>query len=143
MTKIPITAAGLNLYPSSGDEEDLFCWLIVSFLCGKRIQQAVAVSAYHAIVETHKINSVEKMAACGHRLLVTMLGEGRYVRYDESTATRLTALCRKLIDHYDGRVSELVQRSLDSKDLTRRLQEFDGIGPKTAGIFVREVLAIQ
>jgi endonuclease III len=83
------------------------------------------------------------MAACGHRQLVTMLGEGRYVRYDESTATRLTALCRKLIDHYDGQVSELVQRSLDSKDLARRLQEFDGIGPKTYEIFTREVLAIQ
>jgi len=139
MEKIPITAASLNLNPSTGDEEDLFCWLIVSFLCGKRIQQDVAVSAYRAIVEAHKINSVEKMAACGHRQLVIMLGEGHYVRYDESTATRLTALCRKLIDHYDGQVSKLVQRSLDSKDLTRRLQEFDGIGPKTAEIFMREL----
>jgi endonuclease III len=143
MTKIPITAASLNLNPSSGDEEDLFCWLIASFLCGKRIQQEVAVSAYHAIVGTQRINSVEKMAAYSHRQLVTMLGEGRYVRYDESTATRLTALCRKLIDHYDGQVSELVQRSLDSKDLARRLQEFEGIGPKTSEIFMREVLAIE
>lgn len=143
MTKLPISAASLNLNPSSGDEEQLFRWLIASFLCGKRIQQEVAVSAYRAIVETHKINSVRKMVACTHRQLVFILGEGRYVRYDESTASRLTLLCGKLIDHYDGQVSELVRRSTDSKDLARRLQDFDGIGPKTAEIFMRQISAIQ
>lgn len=139
LTKAQITADSLNLDPGASDENDLFCWLVASFLSGKRIQQEIALSAYRVIVDVHQITSVKKMAALTHRQLVSMLGEGRYVRYDESTATRLSALCRKLIEQYEGKVSEIIKRSTDAQDLSKRLQEFDGIGPKTAEIFLREI----
>jgi endonuclease III len=134
-----LTAEFLNLHLGQLNERDLFCWLIASFLSGKRIQQAVAQSAYRVIVEVHHVDDVGKLAACSHRQLVSMLGQGRYARYDESTATRLTALSQKLIAQYGGRVSELVRSGLAANDLAKRLQEFDGIGPKTAEIFLREL----
>jgi 3-methyladenine DNA glycosylase/8-oxoguanine DNA glycosylase len=71
-----------------------------------------------------------------------MLGEARYVRYDESTATRLLALARKIDDEYAGKVSHLFSASEDRTEVMRRLRDFDGIGPKTAEIFMREMDAL-
>lgn len=136
--KQQVSAQELGLAPSSWRERDLFAWLIASFLFGKRIQQDIAAAAYRVIVEKHRIDSVQKMTACSHRQLVSMLGEGRYVRYDESTATRLAALCARLQTDYGGSVRQLLERSTDAKDLAIRLQAFNGIGPKTAEIFVSE-----
>lgn len=138
MKKSQITAHELQLNPAQHAERDLFAWLIASFLFGKRIQQAVALAAYRVIVEKHHLDSVGKMQRCTHRQLVSMLGEGHYARYDESTATRLVALCKGIEQDYGGQVSELVRCSVDRPDCAKRLQVFDGIGPKTAEIFLRE-----
>ena len=67
-----------------------------------------------------------------------MLGQARYVRYDLSTAERLLKLSRKLIDDYDGTLTTLRKRSPSEEDFARRLAEFEGIGPKTVEIFMRE-----
>jgi|TARA_Y100001949_G_scaffold174175_1_gene181126 endonuclease III len=67
-----------------------------------------------------------------------MLGEGRYVRYDESTAERLLKLCNKLNSEYGGKLGNMREQSKDRKDLEKRLGEFEGIGPKTVEIFMRE-----
>jgi endonuclease III len=69
---------------------------------------------------------------------VNLLGEGHYVRYDESTAERLLAMCRKLEHDYDGKLSQLREQSESLAEAKRRLQEFAGVGPKTAQIFLRE-----
>jgi endonuclease III len=137
MNKSPIDAPALGLNPASHRERDLFAWLIASFLLGKRIQQSIALAAYRGIVETHRIDSLYKLSGCSHRQLVTLLGQARYVRYDESTATRLLALGKLFEADYDGQVAELMKRSADRQDCARRLQAFDGIGPKTAEIFLR------
>jgi len=137
-TKHQASALELGLSPASGQERDLFAWLIASFLFGKRIQQDIAVAVYRVIVEKHGIDNVQRMVACTHRQLVSMLGEGRYVRYDESTTTRLTALCTGLQRDYGGQVGQILAQSADAKELAIRLQAFSGIGPKTAEIFVRE-----
>lgn len=136
--KPQISAQELGLDPASRHEKDLFAWLIASFLFGKRIQQHIAKSAYQVIIENNQVDTVQKMSACSHRQLVSMLGEGRYARYDESTATRLTALCAGINQNYGGEVRNLMVASADQRELAMRLQAFDGIGPKTAEIFIRE-----
>jgi endonuclease III len=136
--KAQIDAHELGLEPSKGGERDLFAWLVASFLFGKRIQQDIAKAAYQVIVEKHQIDTVAKMAACTHRQLVSMLGEGRYSRYDESTATRLTALCKGIQRDYQGSVKQLIEQSADKQELSTRLQAFVGVGPKTAEIFIRD-----
>ena len=67
-----------------------------------------------------------------------MLGEGHYTRYDESTAERLLKLCAKLNSEYGGKLGNLREQSKDRRDLEKRLAEFEGVGPKTVEIFMRE-----
>jgi 3-methyladenine DNA glycosylase/8-oxoguanine DNA glycosylase len=67
-----------------------------------------------------------------------MLGEAHYVRYDETTAARLLALANKLHNDYAGNVSSIVAASTDRRDFESRLAAFEGIGPKTIEIFMRE-----
>ena len=137
MTK-QISAHDLNIRLDDADEEGLFRWLLASFLMGKRIQAAIAADAYRVIVDKHQRDTPRKLANCTHRELVAMLGEANYVRYDESTADRLHALARKLNDEYAGRISDMKAASADRKAFEQRLMAFDGIGPKTVEIFMRE-----
>ncbi len=133
-----ISAGQLDIDLSKGDEQALFKWLIASFLFGKRIQQDIAADAYRVIVEKHARDTPRKLCNCSWQQIVDMLGEGRYVRYDESTAERLLKLCHKLIDDYAGKVGNIHAQSGSRKELEKRLAEFEGIGPKTVEIFMRE-----
>jgi endonuclease III len=71
-----------------------------------------------------------------------MLGEAHYVRYDETTATRLLALAARLNDEYAGKVGNIVKASVDRAEFEQRLMAFDGIGPKTVEIFMREAARV-
>lgn len=71
-----------------------------------------------------------------------MLGEAHYVRYDETTESRLLALANKMNAEYQGKVSNIVAASADCKAFEKRLSEFEGIGPKTIEIFMREAAAL-
>lgn len=126
----------ISLHPLS--ESALFKWLLASFLMGKRIQAEIAAEAYRVIVDQNQRDTPRKLGHCTHRELVRMLGEAHYVRYDETTAERLLALTAKLNDEYAGRVMNMVEASADRQDFEKRLQAFDGIGPKTVEIFMRE-----
>jgi len=137
MSKV-ISAEDLHITLDDANEEGLFKWLIASFLMGKRIQGPIAAKAYQVVVDKHQRDTPRKLANCTHRQLVAMLGEAHYVRYDETTASRLLALAHKLNDEYAGKVSNIVKASTDRKELEKRLCAFEGIGPKTVEIFMRE-----
>lgn len=132
-----VTAQELGI-DISASEGELFKWFLASFLFGKRIQQEIAVEAYQVIVDKYKRDTPSKLCGCTWQELVDMLGEGHYKRYDESTATRLLELCEKLNKAYGGRVSAIHEASNDRNDFEKRLRDFDGIGPKTVEIFMRE-----
>jgi endonuclease III len=112
------------------------------FLMGKRIQGDIAVQAYRVIVEKHGRDTARKLGGCSHRQLVSMLGEARYVRYDESTAERLLSLSTKLLDEYDGRIGNIQAVCVDRPAFEKRLEAFDGVGPKTVEIFMRDAAAV-
>ena len=138
-----ITAEDLEIsFGDASDEVALFKWLIASFLMGKRIQADIAAQAYRVIVDIHQRDTPRKLAHCSHRELVRMLGEAHYVRYDETTATRLLALAHKLNNEYAGKVGNIVAEGADRQAFEKRLAEFDGIGPKTVEIFMREAGAV-
>ncbi|CAI3788722.1 hypothetical protein AHFPHNDE_02399 [Pseudomonas sp. MM227] len=120
------------------EQHGLFKWLLASFLMGKRIQADIAVEAYRVLVDKHNRDTPRKLSNCTHRELVAMLGEAHYVRYDESTATRLSALAKKLQAEYDGTIGGMRAASTDRRDFERKLEAFEGVGPKTVEIFMRE-----
>lgn len=140
MTDKRITAQQLGLKAGldAAQEAALFKWLLASFLFGKPIQQSVAERAYRVLVEQHRLDTPSKLVGCSKQQLVHMLGQARYVRYDFSTAERLLKLAARLIDDYAGTLTTLRQHSPSEDDFVRRLCEFEGIGPKTAEIFMRE-----
>ncbi|QVW25649.1 DNA methylase [Pseudomonas hormoni] len=137
-----ISASDLGIHLKKDDESALFKWFIASFLMGKRIQAEIAAQAYRVIVEKHGRDSAQKFASCSHRELVVMLGEARYVRYDETTATRLLGLSKKLRDEYAGKIGHIREVSDDRQAFEQRLREFDGVGPKTVEIFMRDAAGV-
>lgn len=141
MAKV-ISAQDLQIDLGVPDEQALFKWFIASFLMGKRIQSEIAAEAYRVIVDRHHRDTPLKLAQCSHRELVKMLGEARYVRYDESTATRLLGLAHKLNNDYSGKVLKMREVSTDRQEFEKRLSAFNGIGPKTIEIFMREAESV-
>jgi len=137
----PISAKDLGIDVARGEGE-LFKWLIASFLFGKRIQRDIAAEAYRMLVERHGLDTPRRLGGAGQRRLVQLLGQARYVRYDESTAARLLKLCEKLETEYDGRLGRLRELGETRVDVEKRLQAFEGVGPKTVEIFMREAVKV-
>ena len=48
------------------------------------------------------------------------------------------ALAHKLNNEYAAKVSNILEASADRQEVEKRLCAFDGIGPKTVEIFMRE-----
>ena len=137
-----ISALDLKIDLENANEQGLYKWLVASFLMGKRIQAQIAAEAYRVIVDKHQRDTPHKLGHCTHRELVAMLGEAHYVRYDETTSARLLALAEKLNNEYAGKVSNIVDASVDRQDFEKRLIAFEGIGPKTVEIFMCEATRV-
>ncbi|CRM48896.1 hypothetical protein [Pseudomonas sp. 28 E 9] len=137
-----ISASELGIELKPGDDGSLFKWFIASFLMGKRIQAPIAAQAYRVIVEEERRDTPRKLQHCTSRELVAMLGRAHYVRYDETTAQRLLDLSAKLNADYSGSITRMLEASNDRQAFERRLGEFDGVGPKTIEIFMRDAATV-
>ena len=137
-----ITASELGIELKPDDDASLFKWFIASFLMGKRIQAPIAAQAYKVIVEEQGRDTARKLQHCTSRELVAMLGRAHYVRYDETTAQRLLDLSAKLNAEYAGKVTHILNASDSRADFEKRLGAFDGVGPKTIEIFMRDAAKV-
>ena len=115
--------------------------LVLSLLLSARISSEIAVAAARELFD----------AGCGtahgtrdttwqHR--VDALGRGHYRRYDERTSTQLGELADVVMEEYAGDLRRLHERADDVGDLDEALQQFKGIGPAGAAIFLREVQGV-
>jgi endonuclease III len=138
--KRTIYSKDLGIDLASGKESELFKWFLACLLFGKPIQQEVAKRTYFEF-EKEGLITPEKILKAGWGKLVEVLDKGHYVRYDFSTATKLLEICQSLKEKY-GTVSALIEKPKNRADLSRRLQEFKGIGPVTARIFMRDLKKI-
>lgn len=120
----------------SGDD-DMFRWFLLAYLFGKPIQSAVAANTWKLFI-AHKLDTPWAILDTSHRTLVTLLDEGKYTRYDESTARALHTCMEQLIRDYDGSLILMCESSADEAEFSKRLQKLYGVGPKTAEIFMRE-----
>ncbi|MGW5267629.1 endonuclease [Rhodococcus sp. NPDC003994] len=117
----------------------LFELLVLTQLLSARISADIAVAAARELFSAG-YRTPEKMAAASWQDKVDALGRGRYTRYDESTATRLGETAEKVRSDYHGDLRRLAEKADGDVGATSRLlQEFDGIGPTGADIFLREV----
>ncbi|KAK9241710.1 hypothetical protein V1506DRAFT_510162 [Lipomyces tetrasporus] len=117
MSQKKICAKDLGIDLESGQETEYFKWFLACLLFGKPVQQEVAKQTYLELVQDDR---------------------GHYVRYDFSTATKLLEVSSALKEEYRT-FGTLLNQSRTTDDLSARLQEFKGVGPKTVEIFLRDM----
>ncbi len=137
MEQKKIYAKELGIDLSSKQEAEYFKWFLACLLFGKPIQQEVAKRTYFEFVNGGLTNP-DTIIQAGWDKLVEVLDKGHYVRFDYSTATKLLDVCRALKEKY-GTITNLLKQGQSMDELSSRLQEFKGIGQKTAEIFLRDI----
>lgn len=129
-------AEDFGLDMTTGDN-DMFRWFLLSYLFGKPIQANVAVNTWKLFM-ARKLDTPWAILNTSHRALVRLLDEGKYTRYDESTARGLHTCMEQLIRDYEGSLMFMFESSGSEDEFSKRLQKLYGVGPKIAEIFMRE-----
>src|SRR5947209_2634139 len=140
MEQKKIYAKELGIDLSSKQEAEYFKWFLACLLFGKPIQQEVAKRTYFEFVN-EGLTSPDAILIAGWDKLVEVLDRGHYVRYDFSTATKLLDVSKALKEKY-GSMTNLINQSQTPGELSSNLEEFKGVGPKTAEIFLRDIAPI-
>jgi len=122
-------------------DEEPFKWLLASILFGGRISTTIAKNTYRAYEEAG-LTTPERIGRTDALTLIQVHGRGGYVRYDGITAEYMLDITKKLLRDYDGDVRKLDELSNNPNELEQRLQEFRGVGPITARLFLRELRGI-
>ncbi|MEU1573598.1 endonuclease [Streptomyces collinus] len=122
--------------------QPLYRLLVLSHLLSARIRGSVALATARALHEAG-LRDPRRMAEAGRQQRVDALGRGGYRRYDERTATQLGDAAGLLSERWGGDLRRL-RREADGEvsELRRLLQEFPGIGPAGADIFLREAQGV-
>lgn len=117
----------------------LFQLLIVCMLASKPIDAAIAMAAGRELFGAG-LRTPKAVLAADRRAMIEAFGRAHYVRYDESSATRLTDMAERVRDEYSGDLRGLAKRSRhDVAAAKRLLKQFKGIGDTGADIYLREV----
>jgi hypothetical protein len=112
--------------------------LVLSLLLSTRISSDLAVATARELFSAGW-RTPSRLRESTWQQRVDALGRGGYRRYDESTATRLDDAAALLLDRWKGDLRHLrVEAGGDAARISTLLQEFDGIGPTGASIFLRE-----
>jgi endonuclease III len=117
----------------------LFQLLVLCMLASKPIDAAIAMRAGHELFAAG-LRTPKAVLASDRRTMIRAFGRAHYVRYDESSATRLTDMAQRVSDEFSGDLREIAQRSRHDIGAAKRiLKQFNGIGDTGADIFLREV----
>ncbi|GGL66597.1 endonuclease [Streptomyces fumigatiscleroticus] len=118
--------------------QPLYRLLVLAHLLSARIRGSVAVATARALHEAG-LRDPRRMARAGWQQRVDALGRGGYRRYDERTATQLGDEAGLLNERWGGDLRRLrAEADGEVPELRRLLQEFPGVGPAGADIFLRE-----
>jgi hypothetical protein len=117
----------------------LFQLLALCMLASKPIDAAIATGAAREIFKAG-LRTPKAVLASDRRTMISAFGRAHYVRYDESSATRLTDMAERVRDDYTGDLRHIAARSRhDVAAAKRMLKQFKGIGDIGADIYLREV----
>ena len=131
--------AGIDLRDESGP---LWQLLVLTLLLSKRIGAGAALASARELWAAGWFTPDDLRRSTWNQR-VAALGRGGYRRYDFSTATRLEEAAAMVRDRWGDDLRGLLQGAEgDPRRIARLLQEFGGIGPTGASIFLREVQAV-
>ncbi|MBW8484937.1 endonuclease [Actinomadura parmotrematis] len=120
----------------------LFKLLVLANLLSARISADIGVAAARELFAAGG-GTARGLARLDWRTLVDALDRARYVRYDESTATRLGDMAEQVQETYNGDLRRLpVEAGRDLERASALLRRFPGIGPVGVDVFCREAQAM-
>jgi endonuclease III len=120
----------------------LFRLLVLTNLLSTRISAEIAVAAARELFDAGA-TTARAMAKLEWQKVVDALGRAHYVRYDESTASRLGDMAEMVQENYAGDLRRLaMDAGCDIARARDLLQAFPGIGPVGTDIFFREAQAV-
>src|ERR1700742_154164 len=106
----------------------LFQLLVLCMLASKPIDAATAMRAAREVFRAG-LRTPKAVLAAERQTMISAFGRAHYVRYDESSATRLHDIAERVRDDYSGDLREIARRSehdvATAKDM---LKGFKGIG---------------
>ncbi|MFJ6071368.1 endonuclease [Streptomyces sp. NPDC093065] len=118
--------------------QPLYRLLVLAHLLSARISASIAVATARALSEAG-LRDPRRMAGATWQERVDALGRGGYRRYDERTATQLGDAAELVTERWGGDLRRLRDEADGDVSAVRRLlQEFPGVGPTGADIFLRE-----
>ncbi|MDF3143061.1 MULTISPECIES: endonuclease [unclassified Streptomyces] len=124
--------------PLKDTPQPLYRLLVLALLLSARIRGSIALDTARAVYEAG-LRDPRRMADADWQARVDALGRGGYRRYDERTATQLGDGAELLTERWGGDLRRLREEADgDIAELRRLLQEFPGMGPAGADIFLRE-----
>ncbi|GAB2762315.1 endonuclease [Streptomyces bullii] len=122
--------------------QPLYRLLVLAHLLSARIRGSIAVTTARALYEAG-LRDPRRMAGADWQDRVDALGRGGYRRYDERTATQLGDAAQLLLERWGGDLRRLREEADgEISELRRLLQEFPGVGPAGADIFLREAQCV-
>ncbi|MFG1667575.1 endonuclease [Streptomyces sp. Y7] len=125
--------------PLRDTPQPLYRLLVLAHLLSARIRGSIAVDTARSLYEAG-LRDPRRMADADWQERVDALGRGGYRRYDERTATQLGDEAALVNDRWHGDLRRLRKEADgDVAELHRLLEEFPGMGPAGADIFLREV----
>ena len=128
--------AGIRL---SDKPMPLFQLLTLCMLASKPIDASIAVAAARELFRAG-LRTPKAVLDADRTTMIRAFGRAHYVRYDESSATRLTDIATAVSDGYGGDLRQLATTGGHEIAATKRLlKQFTGIGDTGANIFLREV----
>lgn len=140
-TKARVGPKDLGIDLSKPTDARVFRWLVACQLFGARISQDIAAQTFREL-DKAGVLTPRKLADADWQRLVDLLGAGGYRRYDESTARELIEVGKLARDKYQSKITRIRDGAGSKAELGRRLQEFKGIGPTAADIFLRELAPV-
>jgi endonuclease III len=117
----------------------LFQLLVLCMLASKPIDAAIAMGAARELFRAG-LRTPKAVLASDRGTMISAFGRAHYVRYDESSATRLTDMGERVRDEYGGDLRAIAGASKQDVGAAKRmLKQFKGIGDTGADIYLREV----
>jgi len=124
---------GLDLTTDDG----LYGWFLASLLFGRPVQESVAIQAWK-VLRDDGFTSPESFVGASSSRIDTDLWNANYRHLVGGMTAELPRVMEALITEH-GSLRALVSKSASRSDLEAHLEEFKGVGPKTAEIFLREI----
>ncbi|MGW5470543.1 endonuclease [Streptomyces chartreusis] len=125
--------------PLRDTPQPLYRLLVLAHLLSARVRGSIAMDTARSLYEAG-LRDPRRMADADWQERVDALGRGGYRRYDEMTATQLGEEAELLNERWHGDLRRLRKEAEgDVTALRRLLEEFPGVGPAGADIFLREV----